>query len=255
MTGLATNTPASGDTYGRGETITATVTFSHSIANQASSNWPVLRMQIGSVNRDMTCTNCGSGGTSKGFSYTVQAADSDADGVSIRDGALVGGTLERTFFSTPANRTISSTLEIVNSANHKVDGSQWGAGVTGVDAVALNAPAVGDTFERGEVIEATVTFNRAVDVTGTPQLALTVGANTRQANYATGHGSTALGFRYTVVQADADTDGISIGATALALNSGTIVVSGGTANALLGLGSHAVSNSADHKVDGRRPRR
>ena len=123
-----------------------------------------------------------------------------------------------------------------------------------VAGVALSSPAVGDTFERGEAIEATVTFTQAVDVDttgGTPQLALNVASNTRQANYVSGSGGTSLVFRYTVVQADVDNDGISIGASALALNSGTIRLAGSsTMNAALGLGSHAISNSADHKVDG-----
>ena len=73
----------------------------------------------------------------------------------------------------------------------------------------------------------TVTFNKAVDVTGTPQLALGVGSQTRQAGYASGTGTTVLVFRYVVAQADADGDGISIGASALALNGGTIDVAGG----------------------------
>ena len=120
----------------------------------------------------------------------------------------------------------------------------------GVAGVALSSPAVGATFERGEVIEATVTFDGAVDVTGTPQLALGIGTATRQANYASGTGTRRLVFRYTVASGDTDTDGISIAAAALALNSGTIVLAGGTTNALLGLGSHAVTNSGGHRVDG-----
>ena len=127
-----------------------------------------------------------------------------------------------------------------------------GARETGpeVEAVALNAPAVGDTFERGETVEATVTFDRLVDVTGTPQLALGVGSNTRQASYASGDGTDSLVFRYELVQADVDPDGISIAAAALTLNSGTIRLWRSTRNAVLGLGDHAIADSGDHKVDG-----
>ena len=60
-------------------------------------------------------------------------------------------------------------------------------------------------------------FNKAVDVTGTPQLALAIGSATRQASYASGTGATELEFRYVVVQSDADADGLSIGANALTL--------------------------------------
>ena len=121
-----------------------------------------------------------------------------------------------------------------------------------MSGVSIGAPPAGDTFERREDVEVTVTFSAAVAVTGTPRLALTIGTATRQANYATGSGSTELLFRYRVVQADADADGISIGASALALNGGTIVVNGGSTNAALGLGTHAISNSANHKVMGSR---
>lgn len=53
-----------------------------------------------------------------------------------------------------------------------------------------------------------------------------------------------------VQSSDLDTDGISIGADALTLNGGTVRISGGNANASLNLGAHAISNSANHKVDG-----
>ena len=60
-----------------------------------------------------------------------------------------------------------------------------------------------------------------------------------------------MDFAYTVTANDVDTDGISIGANALTLNSGTIHLAGGTTNAVLGLGSHyVISNSSDHKVNG-----
>ena len=82
-------------------------------------------------------------------------------------------------------------------------------GPPGVTDVQIGSPVVGDTFERGERIEVTVTFSAAVDVSGTPQLALGIGTQTRQASYASGTGTASLVFGYVVVQADAD--GLSIG--------------------------------------------
>ena len=116
----------------------------------------------------------------------------------------------------------------------------------------MSSPASGDTFRLGERIEATVTFSNAVDVTGTPQLELTVGANARQADYNRGDGTTSLVFRYTVAATDVDTDGITIAAGALTLNGGAIRLSGSTTvNAALGLGSSAITTaSTNHKVDG-----
>ena len=68
-------------------------------------------------------------------------------------------------------------------------------GLPGVTGVAIGAPVVGDTFKRGEQIEATVTFNKAVDVSGTPQLALGIGTETWQASYASGTSTASLVFR------------------------------------------------------------
>ena len=248
--GVSIAAPASGDTFRGGETITVTVDFVGAL-NILNPSQVMLQVGIGSVTRNFNCTNCvgiaGRGEDKIYFSYTVQSGDVDPDGISIAANALVGGTIQRLVPGNPLVTRSFGSHAIANSANHKVDGS---LGAPRVDAVALNAPVLGDTFERGEVIEATVTFNRAVDVTGTPQLALTIGSNTRQADYASGTGTTRLVFRYTVVQADSDPNGVSIAAAALTLNSGTIDIAGGTLNALLGLGSHAVSNSGDHLVNG-----
>ena len=104
-----------------------------------------------------------------------------------------------------------------------------------VKAIALNAPAVGDAYERGETIRARVAFDLEVDVTGSPQLALRIGSNTRQASYVEfddpahpgyRRRTESLLFRYELVQADVDPDGISIAADALTLNGGTITFSG-----------------------------
>ena len=64
-----------------------------------------------------------------------------------------------------------------------------------------------DTYAIGDTIEATVTFSEAVTVDelgGTPQLALDVGGETRQADYGSGSGSTALVFSYSVAEGDED---------------------------------------------------
>ena len=104
----------------------------------------------------------------------------------------------------------------------------------------------------GDVIQATVTFNEAVTVQttgGTPRLALTVGSNTRYANYsATVSTATELVFAYPVTVNDKDEDGISIVANALELNGGAIHEQGDTStDALLGHG--ALPAQAGHLVN------
>ena len=99
-------------------------------------------------------------------------------------------------------------------------------------------------------ISVSVSFSEMVAVTGTPRLALTIGTQTRQADYQGGDGTSSLSFSYRVQSSDVDTDGISITANALTLNGGTIQDSDNN-NAVLSLGSHAISNASGHKVDGR----
>lgn len=67
----------------------------------------------------------------------------------------------------------------------------------------------------------TVTFSEPVFVTGTPSLAVIVGAQTREASYIGGSGTSALTFSYTVQPGEVDMDGISLGTT-IQLNGGTI---------------------------------
>ena len=110
-------------------------------------------------------------------------------------------------------------------------------------------PGADDTYAIGDPIEVTATFSAAVTVTGTPQLALDIGGETREADYASGTGSTDLVFNYTVAEGDEDTNGIAITANSLTLNSGTIKA--GTTDAALP--HDAVAADADHKVDGVRP--
>ena len=114
----------------------------------------------------------------------------------------------------------------------------------------ISEPVVDSTYKRGETIEIAVTFGDRVLVDtslGTPQLALAVGTNTRQAEYVRGTGTTRLVFAYTVAQDDTDTDGIAIAANGLALNGGVIASLYGAAAIL---DHDAVAAQSGHKVDG-----
>ena len=83
---------------------------------------------------------------------------------------------------------------------------------------------------------------------GSPTLALKVGTGTRLASLFAS-GGTSRGFRYEVQAGNADADGISILADALALDGGSIRSLAGT-DAALDLGSHAIVGHPKHKVDG-----
>ncbi len=112
--------------------------------------------------------------------------------------------------------------------------------------LTLNSAGADNKYVTGDHIEVTAAFGYNVDVTGTPSIGLAIGSNTRSATYNSGSGGGNLKFRYTVVAADLDTDGVSIAANALALNSGTIQDSGDTDAVIT---HSALAASANHKVN------
>ncbi len=111
-------------------------------------------------------------------------------------------------------------------------------------------PASGATYRLGERIQAAVTFTEAVTGTGTPQLGLTIGTQTRQAVYdATQSKGTLVVFSYYVQATDADADGISIAANALTRNGGTISLASDPATAA-SLTHAGVGRDDTRRVDG-----
>ena len=183
------------------------------------------------------------------FDYIVDAADRDEDGASIPAGALAlsGGTIKHAGDgTTDADLTHAA---VADDPGRKVDGSL----VTrpAVKGIFLYSPARGDTFERGDKIWVAVEFDRAVTVAGSPQLALTVGTQTRPAAFVEVWGHLYAFFSYQVQEADRDEDGISLAASALALNGGTITLAGDAASDA-DLTHDAVPAESGHKVDGSR---
>ena len=124
------------------------------------------------------------------------------------------------------------------------------AAAAAVTAVALSSTPIADsTYKLGETIQAAVAFSKPVIVTGTPQLALSVGANARNADYVEGpSGTTRLVFEYTVVEGDADTDGIAIAANSLTLGTDGAIVDADGARAILD--HDALAAQGSHKVTG-----
>ena len=96
--------------------------------------------------------------------------------------------------------------------------------VTGV-----SSPDANETYGLGATIPITLTFNEAVTVTGTPQLALNDGG---VASYVSGSGSSTLTFDYTVASGQNTHDLDYASTAALTLNGGSILDAEGNAAAL-----------------------
>ena len=88
-----------------------------------------------------------------------------------------------------------------------------------------------------------MTFDKAVTVTGTPQLTLETGSSDAVVDYASGTGTTTLTFNYTIASGQNSDDLDYVATTSLALNSGTITETGGTSDVTLTLPSPGATNS------------
>jgi autotransporter-associated beta strand protein len=114
-------------------------------------------------------------------------------------------------------------------------------GIVNPTVSSVTASTADGTYKAGSTVTITVTFNRAVTVTGTPLLAL--GITGRSATYSGGSGTTTLTFSYTVQDGDnsADLDYASTGA--LTLNGGGIADSSTSLDAILTLATPGAANS------------
>ncbi len=239
--------PYANGAYGLKELIRVTVKFDRPINGGNLFNSKLV-LDVGGTTREARRDGFHGGGIL--YKYAVQAADRDADGISIGTDALVLNGAAITDSATGvAASTVLGTHAITNAAAHKVDGSV--ATPLAVGAVSIiSTPAGSDGYDVGEEIDLRVTFSRPVRINGSPRLALNIGDDTRQASASTFNGGSewgGLGFSYTVTANDRDSDGISVGASALTLNGATIRDADG-ADAALALGAHAITNASAHKV-------
>ena len=110
-----------------------------------------------------------------------------------------------------------------------------------------------DTYRLNDVIRVTVTFNEAMDVSGTPRLKIDMDPahwGEKWVAYESGGGTRRLTFAHTVVEPNISTQGIAVLANTLELNGGTIRSAATDEDADL---AHAgIGHDPKHKVDWRR---
>ncbi|QSX30230.1 tandem-95 repeat protein [Shewanella cyperi] len=201
--------PANG-TYVAGQNLDFTVNTSENVTVNTGGGTPQMAITIGATTRQAVYVS-GSGTSALVFRYTVQSGDADSDGIAVGTLAANGGTLKDS-----VGNDMNLTLNSVGSTTSVL-----------VDALAptvssVSVPANG-TYIAGQNLDFTLNTSEAVTVNtggGTPQIAITIGATTRQAVYVSGSGTSALLFRYTVQSGELDTDGIAVGA--LSANGGTL---------------------------------
>lgn len=237
---LAAASPA-GTGLHAGSVVNATVNLSEAIT---VSGTPQLALKIGaaSVLADYVS---GSGSTALMFACTIAPGQSDADGISIDANSvrLNGATL----VDAAGNHALIGHAAVADDRRLTVDANA--PLITGV-ALSSASGASANTLNAGDVVSATVSMSEATFVAGVPQLALRIGSSTVYARYASGGGSNALVFNYTIQSGQTDTDGISIDANSISLNNGTLNDASGNPARL----SHAaVAANSHYLVDTHAP--
>ncbi|MBS1186777.1 MAG: Hemolysin-type calcium-binding region, partial [Burkholderiaceae bacterium] len=164
---------------------------------------------------------------------TFTQADIDAGNITYTNDGLSAAADSFAFtVSDGAGGSIASTTFTINVAPP-------GPLVTNVTSAAANG-----TYKIGDVIAITVTFDKAVNVTGAPTLLLETGTTDHVASYASGTGSNTLIFNYTVQAGDSSADlDYANAATSLALNGGTIKDASSADNAVLTLAATGAAGS------------
>jgi surface protein len=232
-----------GNTLIAGDTVTATVNFSKAVTVNTTGGIPTLALNIGGTNV-LASYASGTGTSAVTFTYTIQPGHNDTNGISIDSNSLSlnSGTIK----DTAGNSVQLIHSAVTDNASYLVDTmvpTISSVAITGATGVKNN------TLKAASTVTATVFFSESITVNttdGTPMLTLNIGGTSVLANYASGTGTNALTFTYTILSGQNDTNGISIDSDSLSLNSGTIRDTAGNAAAL----THSfVADNAGYLVD------
>ena len=202
-------------TYGAGSYIPLIVEFNEPVD---VTGQPQLEVTIGRATQYADYAS-GSGAKALIFKYQVASGEIDADGITAESFFLGSATIK----DKAGNEANANNLSITRSDQSALASVY----VDGKAPVIQSVSSVSSTYGSSDPIEIKVAFDEPVDVTGKPQLEVTVGGTTQYADYASGTGTDQLVFKYKVKAGDVDPDGIE--AKALDLNSGTIKDKAGNA--------------------------
>lgn len=201
-------------TYGSGTVIAIIVSFDDAVVVTGT---PTLAMAVGGGATRAATYESGSGTSKLTFKYVAGLGDfsSDLEYASRTALSLSGGSIRDA-----AGNQAALTLPATGAA-----GSLSHAKAIVIDGVAprvtsVSSPTANGTYVAADVVQVSVTFTEAVQVTGTPQILLETGSVDRTATYESGSGTSTLLFSYTVVVGD-DTADLDYKDSS-ALTSGTI---------------------------------
>ena len=241
VSGVAiTSRPRSGDTYGTGEIIRVTLTFTQAVYLAGSAR---LKIDMDPADWGEKWAPYESGSRSARLTFAREVAEPDysSQGIAVLENslAMTGGVMKAMISRMDADL---SHAGLDHDADHKVDWQQSPPTPTPTptpeptpaptpspapsvtDVTVYSAPASNDTYALGETITITVTFSEAVDVTGTPQLKIDMDPaewGTKVVEYESGSGTSGPDLRpRRWSNRTYSSQGIAVLANSLALNGG-----------------------------------
>ncbi|MGQ3050358.1 MAG: DUF4347 domain-containing protein [Roseateles sp.] len=227
--------PANGS-YVAGQNLDFTVNLSEAVVVDTTGGTPRIAVTLDTGGTAYASYLAGSGSSALTFRLTVTSGQLDSNGITVASALDPNGATLR---DSAGNATVNSLSGIGTTTGVLVD-----AVVPTV--ISVGVPASGP-YNAGDVLSFTVSTSETVTVNtagGTPRLALDMGGTTVYADYASGSGSAALLFRYTVQPGDTDANGIAV--NGLQGNGGTLRDAAGND---LAPALHGVADSAGVIVD------
>lgn len=172
---------------------------------------PSITTNVGGTTRTFDYLS-GSGTDTLTFRYDVVLGDLDLNGIGIATSVSYGGG--ESIQSTALGVDLLNDLSFGDTSNILVD-------ALGPQIINIIEPSDA-TYIEGQDIDFTVVYNEAVDVTGFPQIQITLDSGTVNAQYQSGTGTSNLVFRYTAQAGDEDQDGV-VYSSSINLNTGTMI--------------------------------
>lgn len=157
-------------------------------------------------------------GAGHGALKTLKGSGASATFTLIYPGGTIGsyswsGYVTDLQMATPVNDIVSAKVQITPG------GAVYTFAATPSVVVSDSQAGI---YTTGEAIQLQVSYDKTVNVTGTPRIAITLGSGTVYANYVSGSGGTVLVFSYTVQGGDSATAGQMSITSPIDLNGGTI---------------------------------
>ncbi|RZP29913.1 T9SS type A sorting domain-containing protein [bacterium] len=232
--------------YNIGDTLEIAINFSEVVTVDTSNGFPQIALETGAQNSVVDYSR-GSGTNILLFDYIVvrDHVSDDLDYIStsafaLNDGVisdLSGNSAVLTLPAPSASGSLSANKNLV------IDGII----PTIISSISTNL--LDGTYKIGDTLGIAVNFSENVAVTGVPQLTMETGTSDGIADYASGNNTSTIIFNYIVTQGHFTNDLDYASASALSLNSGSILdLAGNNANLNLPVPGTASSFSASKAI-------